>query len=29
VILDSVEGDILVLKPDDIIAHLEGLVSQH
>jgi nucleotide-binding universal stress UspA family protein len=29
VILDSVEGDILVLKPDDIIAHLEDLVSQH
>jgi universal stress protein E len=29
VILDSLESDILVLKPDDIIAHLEELVAQH
>ncbi|MFP6851292.1 MAG: universal stress protein [Pseudomonas sp.] len=29
VILDSLESDILVLKPDDIIAHLEELVTQH
>jgi universal stress protein E len=28
VILDSLESDILVLKPDDIIAHLEELVAQ-
>lgn len=29
VILDSLESDILVLKPDEIIAHLEELVTQH
>jgi universal stress protein E len=29
VILDSLESDVLVLKPDDIIAHLEELVAQH
>lgn len=28
VILDALESDILVLKPDDIIAHLEELVAQ-
>lgn len=28
VVLDSLESDILVLKPDDIIAHLEELVAQ-
>ncbi|MBP8203474.1 MAG: universal stress protein [Pseudomonas sp.] len=28
VILDSLESDILVLKPDDIIDHLEELVAQ-
>ncbi|MDX1300059.1 MAG: universal stress protein [Pseudomonas sp.] len=28
VILDTLESDILVLKPDDIIAHLEELVAQ-
>ncbi|MNR62430.1 Universal stress protein E [compost metagenome] len=28
VILDSLESDILVLKPEDIIAHLEELVAQ-
>lgn len=28
VILDSLESDVLVLKPDDIIAHLEELVAQ-
>ncbi|TBU87003.1 universal stress protein [Phytopseudomonas dryadis] len=28
VILDALESDILVLKPDDIIGHLEELVSQ-
>ena len=28
VILDSLESDIRVLKPDDIIAHLEELVAQ-
>jgi universal stress protein E len=29
VILDALDCDVLVLKPDDIIAHLEELVSQH
>jgi universal stress protein E len=28
VILDSLESDVLVLKPDEIIAHLEELVAQ-
>ncbi len=28
VVLDSLESDVLVLKPDDIIAHLEELVAQ-
>ena len=28
VILDTLESDILILKPDDIIAHLEELVAQ-
>jgi nucleotide-binding universal stress UspA family protein len=28
VILDSLESDVLVLKPDDIIGHLEELVAQ-
>jgi universal stress protein E len=28
VILDALESDVLVLKPDDIIAHLEELVAQ-
>jgi len=28
VILDSLESDVLVLKPDDIIAHLEEVVAQ-
>ncbi|VXC39196.1 Universal stress protein UspA [Pseudomonas sp. 8AS] len=29
VILDTLESDVLVLKPDEIIAHLEELVAQH
>ena len=29
VILDALDCDVLVLKPDDIIAHLEELVAQH
>ncbi|MDM8350734.1 universal stress protein [Pseudomonas sp. sp1636] len=29
VILDVLDCDVLVLKPDDIIAHLEELVAQH
>ncbi len=29
VVLDSLESDMLILKPDDIIAHLEELVTQH
>lgn len=29
VVLDSLETDVLVLKPDDIIGHLEDLVAQH
>ncbi|MBB4819647.1 nucleotide-binding universal stress UspA family protein [Pseudomonas alcaligenes] len=28
VVLDSLESDVLVLKPDEIIAHLEELVAQ-
>lgn len=28
VVLDSLESDVLVLKPEDIIAHLEELVAQ-
>ena len=28
VVLDALESDVLVLKPDDIIAHLEELVAQ-
>lgn len=28
VVLDSLESDVLVLKPEDIIAHLESLVAQ-
>ncbi|MDP3815002.1 universal stress protein [Pseudomonas sp.] len=28
VVLDSLESDVLVLKPDDIIAHLEELMAQ-
>ena len=28
VILDALESDVLVLKPDEIIAHLEELVAQ-
>lgn len=28
VVLDTLEGDVLVLKPDEIIAHLEELVAQ-
>ncbi|GIZ13008.1 universal stress protein [Pseudomonas sp. NCCP-436] len=28
VVLDSLESDVLVLKPEDIIAHLENLVAQ-
>ncbi|HLA30201.1 MAG TPA: universal stress protein [Pseudomonas sp.] len=28
VVLDSLESDVLVLKPDDIIAHLEELLAQ-
>ncbi|AYC32830.1 universal stress protein UspA [Pseudomonas cavernae] len=28
VVLDTLESDVLVLKPDDIIAHLEELVAQ-
>jgi len=28
VILDALESDVLVLKPDDVIAHLEELVAQ-
>src|SRR5690606_40545258 len=27
VVLDALESDVLVLKPDDIITHLENLVS--
>ncbi|PTB95545.1 universal stress protein UspA, partial [Marinobacter sp. Z-F4-2] len=27
-ILDALESDVLVLKPDEIIAHLEELVAQ-
>ncbi|MFO6277451.1 hypothetical protein, partial [Pseudomonas aeruginosa] len=26
--LDTLESDVLVLKPDDIIAHLEELASK-
>jgi len=29
VVLDALESDVLVLKPDEIIAHLEELVAQH
>ena len=29
VVLDSLESDVLVLKPDEIIAHLEELVANH
>ncbi len=29
VVLDSVESDVLVLKPEEIIAHLEELVANH
>lgn len=29
VVLDVLESDVLVLKPDEIIAHLEELVAQH
>ena len=29
VILDALESDVLVLKPDEVIAHLEELVAQH
>ncbi|UVE19466.1 universal stress protein [Pseudomonas sp. LS44] len=29
VVLDTLESDVLVLKPDAIIAHLEELVAQH
>jgi len=29
VVLDALDCDVLVLKPDDIIAHLEDLVAQH
>lgn len=29
VVLDTLESDVLVLKPDDIIDHLEDLVAQH
>lgn len=29
VILDSLESDVLVLKPEEIMAHLEELVAQH
>lgn len=28
IILDALECDVLVLKPDEIIAHLEELVAQ-
>ncbi len=28
VVLDTLESDVLVLKPDDIIAHLEELASK-
>jgi len=28
VVLDALESDVLVLKPDDIIEHLEELVAQ-
>ena len=28
VVLDALESDVLVLKPDEIIAHLEELVAQ-
>ena len=28
VVLDALESDVLVLKPDDVIAHLEELVAQ-
>lgn len=28
VILDALESDVLVLKPEDIIEHLEGLIAQ-
>jgi universal stress protein E len=29
VILDALDSDVLVLKPDDVIDHLEELVAQH
>nr|WP_298140278.1 universal stress protein [uncultured Pseudomonas sp.] len=29
VVLDSLESDVLVLKPEEIMAHLEELVAQH
>lgn len=29
VVLDALESDVLVLKPDEIIAHLEELIAQH
>lgn len=29
VVLDSLEGDVLVLKPDEIIDHLEEIVTKH
>lgn len=28
VVLDALESDVLVLKPDEVIAHLEELVAQ-
>jgi universal stress protein E len=28
VVLDTLDCDVLVLKPDDVIDHLEGLVAQ-
>jgi nucleotide-binding universal stress UspA family protein len=29
VVLDAVESDVLVLKPDTIMDHLEEIVTQH
>jgi hypothetical protein len=29
VVLDALESDVLVLKPDTIMDHLEEIVTQH